>query len=107
MWEDNDLVCCRPDGLPIDPDRFSKDFSALSQCLGLGVRLHDLRHSHISQLLGVRVHVVSERAGHKNAYVNLAIYAHTLVGMQWQAVEQLDAALRPYLRQAGPPGSGG
>ena len=85
MWEDNDLVYCRPDGLPIDPDRFSKDFAALSQRLGLGVRLHDLRHSQILQLLGagVSVDVVSERAGHKNAYVNLAIYAHTLGGMQW------------------------
>jgi integrase len=75
----------------------------------LGVRLHDLRHSRILQLLGagVPVHAVSERAGHKNAYVNLAIYAHTLGGMQWQAVEELDAALRPHLRQAGPPGCDG
>jgi integrase len=100
MWEDNDLVCCRADGTPVDPDRFSKDFAALARRLGLDVRLHDLRHSHLSALLnaGVPVAVVSERAGHTNAYVTLAIYAHTLSGMQEEAVKLIDAALRPHLR---------
>ena len=100
MWEDNDLVCCRADGTPIDPDRFSKDFAALAQRAALGVRPHDLRHTYLSQLLnaGVPVAVVSKRAGHKNAYVTLAIYAHPLSGMQEEAIKQLDAALRPHLR---------
>jgi hypothetical protein len=37
----------------------------------------------------------------------LAINAQTLGGTQRQAVEHLDAALRPHLLQAGPSGFGG
>jgi integrase len=103
MWADTDLVCCRADGSPIDPDRLSKDFARLVRQLGLGVRLHDLRHTHISQLLdaGVPIAIVSERAGHKNAYVTLAIYSHALRGTQDEAVKRFDDILRPHLRQGG------
>jgi integrase len=45
-----------------------------------GVRLHDLRHLHATQLLaaGVPVRTVSGRLGHANAATTLNVYAHFL-----------------------------
>jgi len=42
------------------------------------VRFHDLRHTHISQLLADRKPLtwVSKRAGHKNTHVTATVYAH-------------------------------
>ena len=56
---------------------------------------HDLRHTHASQLLraGVPVKVVSERLGHATTSITLDIYAHTLPGMQQEAVDKIAAAL--------------
>ena len=44
------------------------------------VRFHDLRHTHISELLldGHPVITVSKRAGHKSAHMTLDIYGHLL-----------------------------
>jgi integrase len=68
--------------------------------LGFAIRLHDLRHTHLSQLLaaGVNVKVVSERAGHASAFVTLTSYAHVLPGLRQDAVDRLDTALRPHLQ---------
>ena len=43
-----------------------------------GVRLHDLRHAHATQLLaaGVPIRTVSGRLGHANASTTLNVYAH-------------------------------
>jgi uncharacterized protein (DUF39 family) len=45
-----------------------------------GVSLHSLRHSHASILIseGVPIPVVSERLGHANQNITLAIYSHAL-----------------------------
>ena len=60
------LIFCHQDGTPLRPGTVSKAFSKLIKEAGLeGIRLHDLRHTHASLLLGEGVHlkVVSERAG--------------------------------------------
>jgi len=53
------------------------------------IRLHDLRHTHASQLLaaGVPVHVVSQRLGHRDPAFTLRIYAHFLPRQQRDAAE--------------------
>jgi integrase len=62
----------------------------------LKVRLHDLRHSHATQLLinGVHPKVVSERLGHSSVGITLDIYSHVLPGLQEDAAKKLDSALR-------------
>lgn len=57
-----------------------------------GMRFHDLRHTHATQLLraGVNVKVVSERLGHANVSITLNTYAHVLPDMQQSAVDALD-----------------
>jgi integrase len=71
-----------PDGTrPWYPDRVSHNFMALRDRLGFhGVRLHDLRHAHATQLLaaGVPVRTVSGRLGHASAAMTLGVYAHFL-----------------------------
>ena len=99
IWIDHDLVCCRPDGMPLSPRQLSKTFAALSRRLGLGVRFHDLRHTHISHLLAAGVHpkVASERAGHASISITLDVYSHLIPGMQEDAASRIDAALRAHL----------
>jgi integrase len=60
-----------------------------------GVRFHDLRHSHATDLLraGVPVKVVSERLGHASITITLNTYAHVLPDMQDEAARQTDAIL--------------
>lgn len=57
-----------------------------------GVRFHDLRHSHASQLLaaGVAPQIVSQRLGHGDLSVTLRVYAHLLPSMQESARGQID-----------------
>lgn len=48
LYVNCDPVCCRPDGRPLSPRAVTKAFAAAAGALGLKVRFHDLRHSHIS-----------------------------------------------------------
>jgi integrase len=51
------LVCGREDGKPKQPDSLTHEFTYLVGRAGLkGVRFHDLRHSHATQLLAKGVH---------------------------------------------------
>jgi integrase len=60
------------------------------------IRFHDLRHSHASQMLASGVHptVASERLGHSSIGITPDLYSHVMPGMQADAAEQVDAAIR-------------
>jgi len=60
-----------------------------------GLRFHDLRHTHVTQLLaaGVPVKDVATRVGHASAVMTLGTYAHLLPGSQEAAVKALDGLL--------------
>lgn len=66
---------------PWHPDAISKEFRRAADAAGFeDLRLHDLRHTHASQLLdaGVPLHVVSQRLGHSTPVITMTIYAHVL-----------------------------
>ena len=66
-------------GEPLDTGTPTHLFRKLSERLGLrGIRLHDLRHLHATELLrlGEPLHVVANRLGHRDAMVTATIYAH-------------------------------
>lgn len=90
-WQDNDLVCAGPMGEPWHPNNLTRCFGRLAKQLELDVRLHDLRHSHASQLIraGASAKVVQERLGHASAGFTLTVYGHLLPGMQDEAVSRL------------------
>jgi len=78
-----DLVFARADGSPIHPERFSSWFRQHCRRSRLPtVRLHDVRHSYVTALLGrgVALKVVSQRIGHASPMVTMAIYQHVLPG---------------------------
>jgi len=67
---------------------------------------HDLRHTRASQMLSSGVHppkVASERLGHATIGIALDVYSHVILGMQADAAEQVDAALRQAISSAAKP----
>ncbi|NQV22123.1 MAG: site-specific integrase [Rhodospirillales bacterium] len=98
---DNDLVNARPGGSPMNPHGLTYAFSELAKRNGLSVRFHDLRHTHISHLLAAGVHpkIASERAGHASVSITMDVYSHLMPGLQQEAAERVDAALRLALEE--------
>jgi integrase len=81
---------------PWYPDNVSHNFILLRDRLGFdGVRLHDLRHAHATQLLaaGVPVRTVSGRLGHANAATTLGVYAHFLASSDRDAADVITELL--------------
>jgi integrase len=69
-YTDRDLVFAAPDGAPWNPDSIGRAFArAVARTDLPRIRLHDLRHSHATQLLaaGTNVKLVSERLGHRRS----------------------------------------
>jgi integrase len=88
------------DGKPLRPAYLTLEFQRLARKLGLSsTRLHDLRHTHASQLLraGVHIKIVSERLGHATVAITLDRYSHLLPGMQEDAALRIDGVLRAAL----------
>jgi integrase len=95
------LICCDHEARPLRPRAVTKSFADLSRKLALGIRFHDLRHSHISHLLEAGIHpkVASERAGHASISITLDVYSHLISGIQEDAAKRIDAALRTHLER--------
>jgi integrase len=83
-------------GRPVRPDTVSQAFKLVSRRLGLGVRLHDLRHTAASLMLGggVPLKVVSETLGHSSIAITADVYAHVTPELRREAADALDRALR-------------
>jgi len=101
------LVCARADGLPLQPQSLTHQFTRLiSRVKELPhVRFHDLRHSHATQLLlaGVHPKIAQERLGHATITTTLDLYSHVTETMQSDAAERLDAMFRGAInRQSSP-----
>jgi integrase len=66
------------------------------------ITFHGLRHSHVTHLIksGVPVKVISARVGHANTNITNDIYGHLIDGMQEEAAEQIDVALRGARKKA-------
>lgn len=56
------------------------------------IRLHDLRHSHASLLIHLNINIlaISERLGHKNPNITLAIYGHLYKENRDEIAEKLN-----------------
>ena len=90
------LVFSHPDGTPLSPASVTHAFSRISKKAGInGVRLHDLRHTHASQMLkaGVNPKIVSERLGHASINITLDTYSHVLPGLQEAAAPRFDEGM--------------
>jgi integrase len=93
-----------PDGTPWPPDRFTDAYVAFARRVGAqGIRFHDLRHTHASELLsaGTPVKTVSKRLGHANATVTMNIYAHLMSGDDERAAKLVQKTLGKRLAKKG------
>lgn len=95
-WTEHDLVFTRADGEPLAESALWRYFFALLAANGLPrIRLHDLRHTAATVLLGLGVHqkIVSEMLGHSRTAITLDLYSHVTPTMQRDAVRALEAAI--------------
>lgn len=96
-YQNGDLVCCRDDGSAWPPSAFTSAYRDLLRRRGIeNIRFHDLRHSHASQLLRAGIHpkVISERLGHSKVGFTMDVYSHLLPGMQEEAAQKTNTALK-------------
>src|SRR5262245_23089540 len=96
---DDHHVVAREDGQPLQPRSLTHAFIKFVRRHGFQIRLHDLRHSHATHMLASGVHpkIAQERLGHSSVGITLDLYSHVLPGMQAEAVNRVDAALRDAL----------
>ena len=98
------FVVAQMDGSPLQPRSLTHEWIRLIQKTTLPrIRFHDLRHTHASQMLAAGVHpkVASERLGHSTIGITLDLYSHVMPGMQADAAEQVDAAIRAAVKPGG------
>ncbi|HEV7417193.1 MAG TPA: site-specific integrase, partial [Tianweitania sediminis] len=91
------FVVAQVDGQPLQPRSLTHEWVRILGKTALPrIRFHDLRHSHASQMLANGVHpkIASERLGHSSIGITLDLYSHVMPGMQADAAEQVDAAIR-------------
>jgi len=87
-YRDHDLVFAMPDGRPLHPERFSREFTQTVERSPLPrIRLHDLRHTWATLALQAGVQV-QERLGHSTIAVTLDTYSHVIPAMQSDAAKQ-------------------
>jgi integrase len=94
---DEHHVVAREDGQPLQPRSLTHAFEKFIRRNGLPhIRLHDLRHTHATHMLASGIHpkIAQERLGHSSVSVTIDLYSHVLPGMQQEAADRVDAAMR-------------
>lgn len=92
----SDRVICKENGEPYLPKNFTHKWRKTLSCHGLRhIKLHGTRHSAISLLIseGVPVHMVQQRAGHRDPKITLGVYSHVAKDRQNIVAEKLDTLL--------------
>jgi integrase len=95
-WQDRaGLVFTDAIGRPLQPRTVGKTWRTTADRLGLDVRLHDLRHTAASLMLGagVPLKVVSEALGHSSIAITADVYAHVTPDLRREAADAIDRAL--------------
>lgn len=95
--DEDTFVVTGIDGSPLQPRSLTHEWVRLRAAKQLPrIRFHDLRHTHATHMLkdGVHPKIASERLGHSKIGITLDLYSHVMPGMQEEAVEKLDAALK-------------
>ncbi len=102
---DDHHVVMREDGLPMQPRSLTHAGRKLLDRHGFKRMqpTHGYRHSHATQLLkgGIHPKVAQERLGHSSIAITLDLYSHVLPGMQDEAAQRVDQALRAAMERAG------
>lgn len=95
-FHNTDYVICKENGDPFLPKSFTRKWARTLEIHNLRhIRLHDTRHSAISLLLseGIPLHIVQQRAGHKDPQITLAIYSHVAKDKQNVVADKMDSLI--------------
>ena len=96
LWQENDLVFASTIGTPVDVGNLTyRSFRPLLERAGLPrIRVHDLRHTCATILLGKGTHpkIVQEMLGHATITQTMDTYSHVLADMQDSAVSAMQEA---------------
>ncbi|MDA1271792.1 MAG: tyrosine-type recombinase/integrase [Chloroflexi bacterium] len=93
---DDALVFSDPaTGHPMLPNTLTHAFARIARKAGLNVRLHGLRHTHISQLIrqGVYPKAIADRVGHSTISTTMDIYGHLFTETQREAAIKFELGL--------------
>jgi len=81
-WLDNDLIFCRNDGKPLDPDNlYHRDFKRILKKAKLrSIRIHDLRHTFAAILISAshNFKYIQNQMGHSSIKVTMDLYGHLM-----------------------------
>lgn len=92
-FNDKEFVVCQEDGSPFLPKSFTRKWARTLEKHGLRhIKLHGTRHSAISLLLseGIPLHIVQQRAGHKDPKITLSVYSHVAKDKQNIVAEKME-----------------
>jgi hypothetical protein len=95
-WTDTGLVFTSTIGTALDERNVGRIFKASLRGAGVpDMRLHDLRHTTATLLLGQGVHprCALETLGHSQVSLTLDTYSHILPSLQAEAARQMDFAI--------------
>jgi integrase len=97
-WTESRLVFATGDGRPLDPGYVLKALHRALEGAGLPkVRVHDLRHTAATYLLGTGTHpkIVQELLGHSSITLTMNTYSHVLPALHKQVAAQMQALFEP------------
>lgn len=91
---DDTTVFAQLDGSIEVPQRISDGFARATKALGIAGTLHGLRHTHVSELIGAGVDIltISRRIGHRDAVTTLRVYGHAIAGTDAKAAAIMETA---------------
>lgn len=95
-FRDDKFVICKENGEPYLPKSMTHKWSKTLKRYNLRhIKLHGMRHSAISYLLseGIPLHIVQQRAGHKDPKITLETYSHVAKDKQSIVAEKLDECI--------------
>lgn len=97
-WLEGDFIFTLEDGHPVAPGTFHKTWLRLQKEAGVPkVRLHDLRHLHVSLLVkqGFDPRTIADRVGHTDPAFTMRRYAHMFEEQRQAAAMNLTDLLMP------------
>lgn len=92
------LVFCRENGMPLDPDTLSSKYHKLSEKAKIKqCTFHALRHTFATRALesGMPAKIVSKILGHSSVELTLDTYTHVLPDIQANELNKLNEYLKP------------
>lgn len=98
FWEDWGLVFTTGFGTPLSPRNDYREFRRIVERVGLRrVRLHDLRHTAATLMLGQAVspRVIMEMLGHSQISITMNLYSHVTVELSRDAADRVQDLLWP------------